>query len=59
MNVKEIFFDNRYELKLHVKDRRQVGVYINDVLKTDYVCPEDITEARYVCFSEDVSIIAE
>lgn len=59
MDVKDIFYDNRYELKLYIKDRRQVGVYVNDVLKTDYVCPEDITEARYVCFSDDVSILTD
>ncbi|VDI59815.1 Hypothetical predicted protein [Mytilus galloprovincialis] len=56
-NVKMIYFENPFKLKLKAISKDTVHVYVNDKFKAEYVCTNnDITETRYIVFPPFVSI---
>ncbi|XP_071167631.1 uncharacterized protein [Mytilus edulis] len=56
-NVKQIYFENPFKLKLKAISKDTVHVYVNDKFKAEYVCTnQDITETRYIIFPPFVSI---
>lgn len=56
-NVKQIYFENPFKLKLKAISKDTIHVYVNDKFKAEYVCTnQDITETRYIIFPPFVSI---
>lgn len=50
------YFQNTFELRIHVKDIKKILVYVNGQLKTEFSCKTDITRVNYVCYSSNLSI---
>ncbi|XP_063401859.1 uncharacterized protein LOC134686112 [Mytilus trossulus] len=50
------YFQNSFELRIHVKDFKKILVYLNGQLKTEFSCKTDITRVNYVCYSSNLSI---